>query len=1226
MERARRNWKSFDVEFVADEPLALFSPATQPIDDTPALDAALKGMDPIYRKVFQASQRATTPTPQELAAEFSLPERAIVNIIGTARTRIQAHGRTIRPGGLQPAKTADGKLKGGMPSRANSTTPALAAVDQIQQQEGLPLGTPDHEIIAAATKISSRPDAEQVIAASFSAGERSPAMVAATHQFLLEAGIKGLQSPTITEIALQYRAEGTAWADAGRARKDPHLTPAERNALIFQELFTSPNKGVQKAWREAKTPEQKQAILQEWNARVKGIKEALKARGLDLQEAMDRLAAQRNDAQAAEQEASQAHQKLVDRLQNDVTRLQAELAAAQDQAAKDVAQAKLDKATEQAAEAKALDPSNTIRLELEKLNKLERAAIEELRDGGTWQTAASVSFLSVADVKRVFDKFADALDDAGMRAILLAEDILLDQQARLGAPAANAMSREERAKQAAAGIRKALGYDSALIDRRSKGITPKQKKGKAQKQPAAAKPEPADMTDEQFQAYLDNPQTWRPAWQGEMAITGENTSFDQWINKPETRARKTRLTRMSKQPVSTTTGELDMHDPLSVKRAFDEFNIHNASLFDKAVSIWRMGILSGLHTGIINFTGNVAHSQYNLWPRRLMEAGVNNALSMLGLGSKEAATFGELKYMAQAQHKAMSRAGTAMITAWNMDSRIVESEVLALGAQLEFSGIGADYIPKSVGGPLGKLLHAISFRHMTAADEMIKAYHSQTEVMAQAYRIAKNEKLTGEAFDKRMDELLEYGSPAWKKAMDSATWVTFQNEVDPKNQRSLAIFDRAAYGLRRLSQTDTGRTKEITNAKGKKVTVPITKPNAFAFFFPFINTPLNIMKIGIEMSPIGAFFSIVDAARALKIRVEGKSISPELANQEASELYDRLRLVQDLTNQIIGMGMFYALGSLVKPGDEDDLPWITGSTDWKSTSKGDRDLRARVMPAYTVRIPFTDAMLNYQRLEPFGTAMGFIVDMRIAVNKKGFSDEALGEFMASAINQFNDKTYMKGLSDLMSLWNDPERIGTRLTSSIVTGFIPNLIRQPIREADPYLRDTKPGADIGFVEGVWHNIKYSLAPGYAPIAQDVWGNPLKRHPGMQVGNVHTDVLLRVFDPTNLTVRDQIDPLDLYLFNWNNTASTPKERFNIEPIQKNLQIDRHGKTHTVTLTPEEHAQANRNAGKAAREMLGNDWDASNPQAQEVERVKEVLQKYQKRERDQLRDKYRSTLPQD
>jgi hypothetical protein len=73
------------------------TPRQEKVEDSPrqvaeaALDAALKGMDPIYRKVFLASQRTPTPTPQDLAREFRLPERAIVNIIGTARTRVQSH-------------------------------------------------------------------------------------------------------------------------------------------------------------------------------------------------------------------------------------------------------------------------------------------------------------------------------------------------------------------------------------------------------------------------------------------------------------------------------------------------------------------------------------------------------------------------------------------------------------------------------------------------------------------------------------------------------------------------------------------------------------------------------------------------------------------------------------------------------------------------------------------------------------------------------------------------------------------------------------------------------------------------------------------------------------------------------------------------------------------------------------------------------------------------------
>ncbi len=69
-----------------------------------------------------------------------------------------------------------------------------------------------------------------------------------------------------------------------------------------------------------------------------------------------------------------------------------------------------------------------------------------------------------------------------------------------------------------------------------------------------------------------------------------------------------------------------------------------------------MSVLSGPQTHVVNTGSNLLYSAYNLLPRRLAEASVNTALSAVGLGSQESATFGEFSVMAKHLRQAASLA------------------------------------------------------------------------------------------------------------------------------------------------------------------------------------------------------------------------------------------------------------------------------------------------------------------------------------------------------------------------------------------------------------------------------------------------------------------------------------------------------------------------------------------------------------------------------------------
>jgi len=79
--------------------------------------------------------------------------------------------------------------------------------------------------------------------------------------------------------------------------------------------------------------------------------------------------------------------------------------------------------------------------------------------------------------------------------------------------------------------------------------------------------------------------------------------------------------------------------------------------------------------------------------------------------------------------------------------------------------------------------------------------------------------------------------------------------------------------------------------------------------------------------------------------------------------------------------------------------------------------------------------------------------------------------------------------------------------------------------------------------------------------------------------------------------------------------------MEPIKRALQMTLNGENATVDISKEDLDEANQSAGQGARAILGDEWDAKNPTAEGIERIKDVLSTMQKRERDRLRIKYRT-----
>jgi hypothetical protein len=385
-----------------------------------------------------------------------------------------------------------------------------------------------------------------------------------------------------------------------------------------------------------------------------------------------------------------------------------------------------------------------------------------------------------------------------------------------------------------------------------------------------------------------------------------------------------------------------------------------------------------------------------------------------------------------------------------------------------------------------------------------------------------------------------------------------------------------------------------------------------------VDTPTNIFKQAIQYTPVGGGLALIDMARALRRRVASKNLTPEEARAEAAQLYDRARLVQDMTNQTIGLMVWLALDGLVGGEDDEELPFITGTVPFKSTRKGERDNAFAVMPAMSIRVG--GLQFSYSRFEPFATVLAGMADLRVEMNRRGgFKPEVVSEFLMRFKDQINEKTFLQGVSNLLNAIEDPDRFAERLASNVATGFIPNFIRQPIREADDTLRDTNPRADDGFFTAVAKRVGYSIVPQAAPARMSVWGEEIPANRGERIGGTRiTDAAFRIFDPTNATLNAEADPIDGWIYQWNLRTADSKDRVAIEPIGNSItgKVPGEKRQQQFALTVEEQAEANRNAGRMARAMLGDGWENRKLTEESAKAIRDAVSDAQTFERARLR----------
>jgi hypothetical protein len=399
---------------------------------------------------------------------------------------------------------------------------------------------------------------------------------------------------------------------------------------------------------------------------------------------------------------------------------------------------------------------------------------------------------------------------------------------------------------------------------------------------------------------------------------------------------------------------------------------------------------------------------------------------------------------------------------------------------------------------------------------------------------------------------------------------------------------------------------------------------------PFIVTPTNLAKSAIELSPAGSFFHIIDGVRALHARYSG-DMPENIRKQAAAAIYDKARFVHDLTQQIIAWSIAYALVGLAGDDDEDGMPFMTGSVPFRGTvSRGERELQQRVMPPMTIRLFGME--IDYSRMDPLASILAACADYAKAV-KQGKTGSDLGTtVIAKAVGGLRDKTFLSGIGDLMHAIDDgiANKSGgfgvASYLSRIVSGAVPNLIRQPIAQLDDWQRDTREiDGDLSFMDQLAARVGYAVLPGSAPVRLDRWGREVRKTRAELFGP-RSDALLRVVWPGSLSAdaAENVLPIDRWMLSYQTRRGEGDPSLAFEQPEKNLRYTIDGKTVVVPMTDEDHRKLIQDIGRTALSALQgtqkeawSDW--KNPDMQKVKMVREVMTEVNDSYRSAMRDKY-------
>lgn len=333
---------------------------------------------------------------------------------------------------------------------------------------------------------------------------------------------------------------------------------------------------------------------------------------------------------------------------------------------------------------------------------------------------------------------------------------------------------------------------------------------------------------------------------------------------------------------------------------------------------------------------------------------------------------------------------------------------------------------KAIPGRLGEAIR-VPTRFLTAEDELFKGIARRMELNGQAVRQAHKEGLKGEAAKRRIAELSANPTDEMlERAMDYGRYLTFQRPLE-------------------------GWTQDISNAAQKNLFLKL--------FLPFIRTPTNLLKFAGERSPA----------------------APLLRDWRKDFLAGGARRDLAIAKMMMGTGVGIAIYQAALDGR------ITGSA--PSDPKKARLLYADGWQPYSIKIG--DNYYSYKRLDPFSTTLGVAADL--ATLPEGMSqrqrDDATTLLVASIMGNLASKTWLSGISDVVSALHEPDRYAGNMIERLVGSLlVPAGVAGVARAIDPTARKTDSVGEA--LKGRVPGMRDDLIP-----RRDIWGREIKYEGGL-----------------------------------------------------------------------------------------------------------------------------------
>lgn len=407
--------------------------------------------------------------------------------------------------------------------------------------------------------------------------------------------------------------------------------------------------------------------------------------------------------------------------------------------------------------------------------------------------------------------------------------------------------------------------------------------------------------------------------------------------------------------------------------------LEDASAFSKLREFWRNSILSLPITHEINLVGNGLLLAAERTVTRTAAATWEELVTLHGVRRAKDVTFSEIVPGAIGTFAGVRRGLQRGLA--NIASGVDAADVS------KFRETGRLGRAEALRGKPGAIIN-IPTRFLGAEDALFYEMAFSGEMYAQAARAAAREGLNAltPAFVRRTAELVQKPTTAMIEAAEKhAKLVTLKSDPDAATQLLLQA----------------------------RRTVP-----ALEFVAPFIQTPVNLVKLGVAYSPLGF-------ARAAPLSGEARALMVGRAT---------------VGSAILGY-------------------FATKLTAGEITAGAPEDAKERQAFFDSGRRPYAvklgDSWVEFRRFEPFGTPLAWTAAMYDAWKRSGKVDDKLIEKMASVMGRaVLDTTYLSGMSQFINALEDPYDAGARFFSRVASGFVPfsGFVRGLAGVEDPFVRN------------------------------------------------------------------------------------------------------------------------------------------------------------------------------